>query len=185
MPAETKIAFATCALSAVLATVPARALTLEDLKDVRIETRSVYDATVRRPEGDFKSSMTVVTKFTIDAEGRIRGDVTRTVTTPFGPRSRTHPMIARIGQPGEPVTGGAGLWLIDGDKLVLLRALEQGGFKVEISFKGTGKAMTCTARAPLVREEGASEIKSHTSVVGGPVTFLNAVEKSTRCKIIR
>ncbi len=175
----------TAACGLALATMPAAAITLEDLAAVTVETQSVYDATVRRAEGDFKSQMTVVMKMQADAEGRIRGDVTRTVSTPFGPRSRSNPMFARIGKPGEPQSGGAGLWLLDGDKLVLLRALEQGGFKMEIEFKGSGKTLTCTARAPLVREDGATEIKSQQSVVGGPVTYLNATEKSTKCRIIR
>ena len=165
-------------------TLPARAITLQDLKGVSVETQLVYDATVRRAEGDFKSQMTVVLKFQVDEEGRMRGEVTRTVKTPFGPRSKSNPMFARIGIAGEPQGGGHGVWLLDGDKLILLRTLEQGGFKLEIEFKGSGKSMTCTARAPLVREEGAAEIKSQQSVVGGPVTFLNAQERSTKCKII-
>lgn len=164
---------------------PARAITLQELKGVSVETRSVYDATVRRAEGDFKSQMTVVLRFQVDEEGRMRGEVTRTVSTPFGPRSKSNPMFARIGQPGEPHGGGHGVWLLEGDKLILLRALEQGGFKLEIEFKGSGKALTCTARAPLVREDGSAEIKSQQSVVGGPVTFLNAEERTTQCRIIR
>jgi hypothetical protein len=175
------------AATAVALALPAaaEAITLQDLKDVNIETQSVYDATVRRPEGDFRSQMTVVLRFQVDEEGRMRGEVKRTVSTPFGPRTQTNPMFARIGQPGDLPRGGQGLWLIDGDKLILLRALEQGGFKVEIDFKGAGKSLTCNARAPLVREEGKSEIKSQQSVVGGPVTYLNATEKSTKCRIIR
>ncbi len=173
------------AFGLALAPMPAAAITLEDLKDVSLETRSVYDATIRRAEGTFTGQTTAVMTFRVDAEGRIRGNVTRTVNTPFGPRSKSYPMFARIGQPGEPRVGGHGLWLLEGDKLVLLRTLEQGGFKIEIEFKGSGKSMTCTARAPFVREEGSTEIKTQESVVGGPVTFLKATEKSTKCRVIR
>ena len=86
----------------------AEAITLQELKDVSVETQSVYDATVRRAESDFKLQMTVVMRFKVDEEGQMRGEVKRTVSTPFGPRSRTNPMFARIGQPGDLPRGGSG-----------------------------------------------------------------------------
>jgi hypothetical protein len=125
-----------------------------------------------------------VMKFKIDEEGRIVGEVNRTVTTPRGPRTRTHPMKARIGTPGEPQMGGHGLWLIDGDKLVLLRAFDAGGFKAEIEFKGSGQAMNCSYRAPFVREEGKN-VRMQQSVVGGPVTVLSATQTSSDCRVTR
>lgn len=80
---------------------------------------------------------------------------------------------------------GTEFGLIDGDKLVVLRAFEAGGFKGEIEFKGDGAAMTCSYRAPFVREEGRSNIRSGTSVVGGPVTILSATQTSSDCKVSR
>jgi hypothetical protein len=94
-------------------------------------------------------------------------------------------MKARIGKPGESAAGGDRLWLIDGDKLMLLRAFETGGFKGEIEFKGIGAAMTCVYRAPFVREEGKGNIRSKQSVVGGPVTILSATQTASDCKVTR
>jgi hypothetical protein len=174
------LAFATLPVS-----VPARAITLDELKGIGIQAGAKYNMRIRRAEGEFNTQMNMVMKFKIDDEGRILGENTRTVTTPRGPRSRVLPMKARIGKPGEPAAGGHGLWLLDGDKLVVLRAFEAGGFKGEIEFKGTGDAMTCTYRAPFVREEGKGNIRSENSVVGGPVTILSATQTSSDCKVSR
>ena len=43
-----------------------------------------------------------------------------------------------------PHWAATGLWLIDGDKLVLLRAFEAGGFKAEIEFSGKAPDLKCT-----------------------------------------
>jgi hypothetical protein len=172
------------ALVPALLPEPARAVTLEDLKGASLQVRASYNMRIRRAEGEFTTQATHVMKFKIDEEGRIVGEVNRTVTTPRGPRTRTHPMKARIGTPGEPQMGGHGLWLIDGDKLVLLRAFDAGGFKAEIEFKGSGQAMTCSYRAPFVREEGKN-VRMQQSVVGGPVTVLSATQTSSDCRVTR
>ena len=55
------------------------------------------------------------------------------------------------------------------------RAFEAGGFKAEIDFKGSGTGLTCSYRAPFVREEGKS-VRMTKGVVGGPVTILSATQ---------
>ncbi|HWV54742.1 hypothetical protein [Pseudorhodoplanes sp.] len=173
------------AFAVVVDTAPASAITLDELKGIGIQARASYNMRIRRAEGDFNTQMTMVLKFKIDDEGRISGENTRTVTTPRGPRSKALPMRARIGTPGQPAAGGDGIWLIDGDKLVVLRAFDAGGFKGEIEFKGAGAAMTCTYRAPFVREEGKGNIRTQSSVVGGPITILSASQTSSDCKVMR
>lgn len=171
-------------LASIFGSAPASAVTLEDIKGITLQARANYNMRIRRAEGDFTTQATHVMKFKIDGEGGIKGQVNRTVTTPRGPRTRSHPMDARIGKPGESPVGGDRLWLIDGDKLVLLRTFEAGGFKAEIEFKGTGNAMTCSYRAPFVREEGKNT-RMQQSVVGGPVTILSATQTSSDCRISR
>ena len=89
-------------LALALAVTRAQAITLEELKGVSIQASSTYNMRIRRAEGEFNTQMTMVLKFKIDEEGRIFGENTRTVTTPHGPRSKSLPMKARIGKPGEP-----------------------------------------------------------------------------------
>ena len=127
-----------CAIAIILAltvAVPAQAITLEELKGVSIQASATYNMRIRRAEGEFNTQMTMVMKFKIDEEGRIFGENTRTVTTPHGPRSKSLPMKARIGKPGEPAAGGHGLWLIDGQKLVVLRAFETGDSRARLSSR--------------------------------------------------
>ncbi len=173
------------AVAAILAPMPAGAITLEELKGISIQVRATYNMRIRRGEGEFNTQMTQDLKFRIDDDGVISGENTRTVKTPRGPRSRAIPMMARIGQPGSARAGGEGLWLIDGDKLVVLRTFEAGGFKGEITFKGAGEDLTCTYRAPFVREEGKANIRSENSVVGGPVTILSATQTASDCRVSR
>jgi hypothetical protein len=183
----TRNALAGLAFALAFATIPlpAGAITLDDLKGVSLELRANYNMRVRRAEGEFGTQATRVIKVKIDGEGRILGQVTRTVTTPRGPRVRYHPVKARIGTPGTPDSGGDGLWLIDGDKLVLLRTFDTGGFKGEVEFKGSGAAMSCTFRAPFVREEGKQNVRMQKSVVGGPVSILSATQTGSSCKMTR
>jgi hypothetical protein len=173
-----------CGFTLLLFPEPADALTLDDLKGISIQTRATYNMRIRREQGEFSPQATHVMKLKISDEGRIVGETVRTTTTPRGPRSRTHKMNARIGKPGDSPAGGQGLWLIDGDKLVLLRTFDTGGFKAEIEFKRTGAAMTCIYRAPFVREEGKAGIRRE-SVIGGPVTILSATQTSSDCKVSR
>ena len=173
-----------CGFTLLLFPEPADALTLDDLRGISIQTRATYNMRIRREQGEFSPQATHVMKLKISDEGRIVGETVRTTTTPRGPRSRTHKMNARIGKPGDSPAGGQGLWLIDGDKLVLLRTFDTGGFKAEIEFKRTGAAMTCIYRAPFVREEGKAGIRRE-SVIGGPVTILSATQTSSDCKVSR
>lgn len=175
-------AFFGCVLT--LAPAPASAITLEELKGLSIQTRATYNMRIRRAEGEFSPQATHVMKFKIDNEGRVVGETVRTIHTPRGLRSRSNKMNAPIGTPGEPAAGGEGLWLIDGDKLVLLRTFEAGGFKAEIEFKGSGAGMTCTYRAPFVREEGKAGIRRD-GVIGGQVTILSATQTSSECRVTR
>lgn len=168
----------------LMAPTPAPAVTLEDLKGVSLQVRANYNMRIRRADGDFSTQATHVMKFKIDDEGAIVGQVNRTVTTPRGPRTRSHAIKARIGKPGESPVGGDRLWLIDGDKLVLLRAFDAGGFKAEIDFKGSRNDLTCSYRAPFVREEGKN-VRMQQGVVGGPVTVLSATQTSSDCKVAR
>ena len=177
-------ALAGLAVGLWLIPVTASAITLDELKGVNLRVRVNYDMRIRRAEGEFSTQATHVMTFKIDDEGRITGQVNRSVTTPRGPRTNSFAMKARIGKPGEPAIGGHGLWLIDGDKLVLLRAFEAGGFKGEIQFKGTGAAMTCTYRAPFVREDGKN-VRMQQGVVGGPVTILSATQTGSDCRVTR
>jgi hypothetical protein len=172
------------ALAVGLSSAPASALTLEDLKGLSVQTRATYNMRIRRAEGEFSPQATHTMKFKISEEGRVVGETVRTTTTPRGPKSRSHKMQARIGTPGQSPAGGEGLWLIDGDKLVLLRTFDAGGFKAEIEFKGSGTAMSCTYRAPFVREEGKGNIQRD-AIVGGQVTILSATQTSSDCRVSR
>ena len=163
----------------------AAAISVEELNGINISVIVGYDMRVRRAEGTFSGKSTLTMKFKIDSDARIVGEVVRTAHTPRGPISRASKMNAPISRPGSPPQGGDAVWIIEGDKLILLRAFESGGFKTEISFEGTGADMKCSVRAPFMREEGAGNIRQTQSVKGGPATILSAKETSAECKLWR
>ena len=162
--------------------VPAQAVTVEELAGASIEVTSGYNMRVRRAEGDFPTTMQLVMRMKIAAGGKISGTVTRTVTTPRGPRTNSRGMSGTIGVPRQSGTGsGHALWLLDGNKLTLLRTFETGGFKAEITLSGS----SCSARAPMVKEAGAGNTRRSDSVVGGPVEVLSATATGASCRISR
>ena len=95
-------------LGSLILTASAYAITIEDLQETIIQTRVSYDMRIRRAEGIFDTQMVMVWKFKIDPEGRVSGEMTRTVTTPRGPREQTTPMRGRIDKPGSPARTWAG-----------------------------------------------------------------------------
>ena len=176
----------TAALAAIAAcglTIDARALTAQDLEGVSIETAVTYAMRVKRPQGIFTPQMTMTMKFAVK-DGAVVGTVTRASRGPRGNRTNTNKMHAPLGVVGKPAAGGEGLWAIEDDKLVLVRSFVSGGYRAEISFQGRGADMTCTIRAPFVREPGKGPIQTPDPAGGAPVTILEAVQKSADCKIL-
>ena len=160
----------------------AGALTAEDIEGVGLETKVIYAMRVKRPQGTFTPEVTMTMKFAVK-DGVVTGTFTRSSQSPRGNLTNTNKMHAPLGVVGRPAAGGEGLWVIEDDKLVLVRAFISGGFRAEISFQGRGPEMTCSIRAPFVREQG-KPIQSPDPAGGAPVTILEAVQKSTDCKVV-
>ena len=176
----------TTALAAIAACgliAGAHALTAEDLEGVSLETTVTYAMRVKRPQGTFTPQVTMTMKFAVK-DGVVVGTVTRSSQSTRGNRTNTNKMHAPLGVVGKPPAGGEGLWAIEDDKLVLLRAFTSGGFRAEISFQGGGANMTCTIRAPFVREQGKGPIQTQDPPGGALVTILEAVQKSADCKVV-
>jgi hypothetical protein len=181
-----KMTIRTTALAAVAACglmTEARALTAEDLQGVNIETAVTYAMRVKRPQGTFTPEVTMTMKFAVK-DGVVVGTFTRSSESPAGKRTNTNKMHAPLGLVGKPPSGGEGRWSIEDDKLVLLRTFVSGGFRAEISFQGRGADMTCTIRAPFVREPGKGPIQTQDTPGGPPITILEAAQKSADCKIV-
>jgi hypothetical protein len=159
----------------------AQSVTVEELVGASIQGSAGFNMRVRNPRGEFPSHMTWSFRMAIGPAGKIDGSATRTVTTPKGPQSKTQKMGGTIGVPGAGSDGeGNRLWLLDGDKLTLLRTFGTGGFKAEVTLNGS----SCTVRAVMVREEGAGATRRSEGVVGGPVTVLSMTPTgSTSCRI--
>ena len=160
----------------------ALALTVEELNGASLDMTTGYAMRVKRAEGIFSTNMTVSWRLKVGSEGTIKGTITRTVTTPRGPRTSSRPMSGSIGVPKQVAIGsGHALWLLDGDKLTLLRTFEAGGIKAEITINGS----TCSVRAPMVQEQGAGNTRRSNSVVGGAVEVLSSTPTSASCRISR
>jgi hypothetical protein len=158
----------------------AQAVTIEELNGAAIQGSAAFNMRVRNVRGEFPSHMTWSFRMNIGPEGKINGTAMRTVTTPKGPQSKSNPMSGSIGVPGTAAGGdGSRLWVLDGDKLTLLRTFGAGGFKAEITLNGS----SCSMRAVMVREEGAGNTRRADGVVGGPVTVLSMTPTGATCRI--
>jgi hypothetical protein len=178
-------------LAALLVLTPAIAasaepLTAESLVGLKLHLVMHYDMRIRREQGTFDVRATADWRLRVEEGGVIAGEITRTTTTPRGPRSRSHRMRAKIGSPADAASGsGHALWILQDNKLTLLRTFSTGGFKADIAFIGQGADMKCAVHAPFVREEGAGNTRRTDSIVGGPVEIISAVQKSTSCRLSR
>lgn len=160
----------------------APAVTIEELNGATIHVTTGYSMRVRRAGGEFPSQLTWSVRVKIGPEGKVTNSTTRIVTTPKGPQSRSHNASGTIGKPGKGGTGvGNALWLLDGNKLTLLRTFDTGGFKAEITLNGS----TCSVRAVMAREQGAGNTRRTDSVIGGPVEVLSSTPTSSSCRISR
>lgn len=160
----------------------AQAVTVEELAGASIQASAGFNMRVRNDRGEFPSHMTWSMRMTIGPEGKFTASSTRTVTTPKGPQSKSQNGSGTIGVPGKGADGeGNRLWILEGDKLTLLRTFGTGGFKVDITLNGS----SCTLRAVMVREEGAGSTRRANSVTNsGPVTVLSMTPTgSTSCRI--
>jgi hypothetical protein len=181
-----RIAVLTTVLAAISACglmTDARALSAKDLEGVNIETAVTYAMRVKRPQGTFTPEVTMTMKFAVK-DGVVVGTFTRSSQSPAGKRTTTNKMHAPLGLVGKPASGGEGRWSIEDDKLVLLRTFVSGGFRAEIAFQGRGADMTCTIRAPFVREPGKGPIQTQDAPGGPPITILEATQKLADCKIV-
>lgn len=165
----------------------ASAVTIEELAGAKIDAVVNLDQHVQFQAREWRQVGTQHFRFSIGAGGEISGSFTRSGSNPRGERmSQTTAIKAAIGKPGQSNVAGEGhrVWILDGDKLTLLRAFAAGGIKIEITFAGSGSGMTCSARAAFAREEGAGRPRFK-GIGGGQIEMLSATQTSSTCRVSR
>ena len=177
------------ALFALLATLTlgagaAQALTVEDLQGATISIDVLYDTRIRLEGREMDAQTRWTMRMTIGSGGTTSGNFQRVGIY----QGRNMGTIARsfAGKIGTPVERGEGhnLWLLSGDKLIMLRTFAVGGLKAEITFGAGGKS--CSVRAPLAREMGAGNTKMDSAArPGAKVEVLSATQASSSCSVSR
>ena len=172
------------AVSALAAPRETHAVTVESLQGAVIEASSLYDTRIRLDGREFDAQTRWSVRMSVGAAGAFNASFVRVGI--FQGREKGSLNRSLSGTIGSPQQAGAGhsLWLLAGDKLILLRTFEAGGFKAEITLNPDGK--TCTLRAPLAREVGAGNTRMQSAArPGSKVEVLSATQVSSNCKVSR
>jgi hypothetical protein len=172
------------AAGALAAPPAAQALTIESLQGATIEASSLYNTHIRLDGREFGAQTRWSVRMSVGAAGAFNADFVRVGIyqgREMGSLNRS--LSGTIGTPQQAGTGHT-LWLLAGDKLILLRTFEAGGFKAEITFDADGK--TCSLRAPLAREVGAGNTRMQSAArPGSKVEVLRATQVSSTCRVTR
>jgi len=162
----------------------AGAATLESLQGAVIEATSLYNTHIRLDGREFDAQTRWSVRLSVAAAGAFNASFVRTGIyqgREMGSLNRS--LTGTIGTPQQAGKGHA-VWVLAGDKLILLRTFEAGGFKAEITLSPDGKS--CSMRAPLAREVGAGNTRMQSaSRPGSQVEVLSATQASSTCKVSR
>jgi hypothetical protein len=180
----TRFVAACLALAWALPATAASAATLESLQGSVIEASTLYDTHIRLNGREFDAQTRWSVRLSISAGGAFSGSFTRVALYQGQEKgSISRPLSGTIGTPQKAGVGHA-VWLLAGDKLILLRTFEAGGFKAEITMGSDGT--TCSIRAPLAREVGAGPTRMQSAArPGSQVEVLSATQVSSDCKVSR
>jgi hypothetical protein len=174
------------ALATALALLPsaASAVTLDSLQGAVIEASSMYNTHIRLDGREFDAQTRWSVRMSIGGAGAFNASFVRVGIyqgREMGSLNRS--LAGTIGTPQQAGKGHS-VWLLSGDKLILLRTFEAGGFKAEISLSADGKS--CSLRAPLAREVGAGNTRMQSAArPGSQVEVLTATQTSSTCKVSR
>jgi hypothetical protein len=172
--------------AAALAVLPMRAsaVTLDGLQGATIETSALYNTHIRLDGKEFDAQTRWSMRMTVSAGGAFNLSFSRVGMyqgRDMGSINRS--ASGTIGTP-QQLKSGHSLWLLTGDKMIMLRTFEIGGVKAEITFSPDGKS--CSLRAPFVREAGAGATRTESAArPGSKVEVLSATQVSANCKVSR
>jgi hypothetical protein len=167
-----------------LGTSGAQAVTIESLQGTSVDVTALYDAHIVLEGREMNAQTRWHMRMRIESGGSLNGSFERTAIY----QGRDVGALGRAfsGKIGTPADRGDGhlLWLLSGNKLILLRTFEVGGVKAEISLSADGRS--CSARAPLVREVGAGNTRMKSAArQGAKVEVLSSQQVSSNCTLSR
>src|SRR5688572_21450031 len=129
----------------------AEVLKIGDLAGVSIEANSVHQGQFQRGEKQGPGRISGHWVVKVGAEGAVQATFTRTVQSPAGTAQRKEVYNGPIGKP-EKLGSTNFVWVLQEDSLVLLRAVEIGGFNTTFKLARDGEKWNCTLNTALVQE---------------------------------
>lgn len=182
----------TWGLALVAGAAPAMAITLADLQGVTIYTINTYTGQMAHDLGSGRGDVTIRGEITIGPGDAIRHSFQRSVIA-HGPKGTKQGSISRSnsGRLNVPMKstvhqGGAGLWLLQGDTLVNLKTFYVGGGTMRITLRKAGNSITCSVRAPIMRELGKGPTTAEGALAGaGKAKILQMKETGSSCRTNR
>ncbi len=130
----------------------------------------------------------------VDRRGPVRGSwtitvgpgqsITGTLTRENSAGIKTNSATFALGRP-QAFADGTTVWFFENGVLTNLRTFQAGGIKVIYAFSRSARGLTCSVRAPFVREDGIATIKRDAIGGTGNAEILDIKTVSSTCRIAR
>lgn len=161
-------------------TAPAAAQTITwaELQGAVIESASNFIILSRYNGVDRRGAVRGSWKLTIGPGQSITGTLTRENRAGIKTNSGTF----TLGRP-QTFADGSTVWLFEDGVLTNLRTFQAGGIKVSYTFSRAANGLTCSVRAPFVRESGAGPIQRDAIGGSGTAEILDIKTESSNCRI--
>lgn len=171
-------------LALAVALVPApgwsEELKIEELEGLSIQATAVSQGMFQRGDRQGPGRITHAWNLKIGPQGMVQANLNRHVQSPKGASQRKETANGPMGRPEKTGTTNF-VWVLKDDSLVLLRALQTGGFTTSFKLARSGGGWTCNLTSVLAQEVGAGAGRTE-SAFGGTVRLLNMKQVSSTCK---
>lgn len=149
----------------------AQSLSLADLNGVTIHTVDRFSIVARNDIGEGSGEVTIRGETTVGPGAAIRWSFIRSAAM-VGAKGAKSGSISRsgsgtLGVPNQGGGKGSGVWILQGNTLVLLRVFETGGYTMRINLTKSANGFGCSVTSAMAREVGAGKTKLTAAISGG------------------
>jgi hypothetical protein len=158
-------------------------LTAAELSGTAVAASTVTAQTVRSAKGVTSHQVTYILTLQMAPEEKLKHSLTiRTAKLDGTPLARNWKNDAVLGKPFAFRDGHA-VWILEDNALVFLATLTEGGYKITITFEGSGSTRTCKIAWAIAKEVGVGKVTGAQTASGHKIDVLKQTPVSSACKV--